>query len=240
MTEFPDVRALLFDVFGTVVDWRGSLVAELRRLGTELGIDFAAEEIADDWRARYGPGMQRLLDGDGPYQNLDSLHESWLRDLLAERNLRLPTPAVERLVGVWHRLEPWPDAVPGLTRLRTRFLIATFSNGNVGMLVDMAEHAGLPWDVVLTPELFATYKADLDSYRRAIDLLGLEPPETMMVAAHAGELRRVAALGMRTAYVPRPMEFGTYDPGVQRLEEPVDVVADDLEQLSRLLVAGGE
>lgn len=235
MAPTADLRALLFDVFGTVVDWRGSIIREIDRIAADVDIALSAAEIADDWRGRYGPGMGRVLDGDEPYRNLDALHRELLLELLAEREIDLPGGVVDRLVSAWHRLLPWPDAVPGLTRLKARFVIATFSNGNVALLANMAKHAGLPWDVILTPELFATYKRDLDSYRRAIALLGLEPRQTMMVAAHPAELARVTTIGMRTAYVPRPLEFGIYDATTLDTEVPVDLIVNDLEHLARLL-----
>ena len=235
MERPADVQALLFDVFGTVVDWRGSLIAEITRVADGIGVDLPASELADDWRVRYGPSMDRVLAGDDAYANLDALHRSSLLQLLDERDLQLHDEAIGRLVLAWHRLEPWPDSVPGLTRLKSRYVLATMSNGNVALLVDMAKHGGLPWDVILTPELMQTYKKNLDSYRYVISLLGLRPEQTMMVAAHPGELRMVAGIGMRTAYVPRPTEFGDHDRRVVDIDAPVDVVCSDLENLADLL-----
>jgi 2-haloacid dehalogenase len=235
MEQLAGVRALLFDVFGTVVDWRGSLLVEITRVADEVGVDLPAAEIVDDWRARYGPSMDRVLAGEEPYANLDALHRASLLQLLDERDLRLPDASIDRLVLAWHRLEPWPDSVPGLIRLKSRYVLATMSNGNLALLIDMAKHSGLPWDVILTPELMQTYKKNLDSYRYVISLLGLRPEQTMMVAAHPGELRAVAEIGMRTAYVPRPAEFGDRDHPGMEIDIPVDVRCSDLENLAELL-----
>lgn len=229
------VRALLFDVFGTVVDWRGSVIRHIERIGSDYEIDLAAADLADEWRRRYGPSMQAVLDGAGEYANLDDLHRSSLRAILEERGIDLPAPAIDELVLAWHRLDPWPDALPGLSRLKRRFIIGTMSNGNVALLVGMAKYGGLPWDVILTPELMRTYKKNLASYEYAIELLGLHPGQTMMVAAHAGELAAVTGLGMHTAYVPRPSEFGHYDPSVLDPGVDVDVIATDLEDLAARL-----
>ncbi len=237
MEHLGGVRALLFDVFGTVVDWRGSLITEITQITDEMGIDLPAAELADDWRGRYGPSMERVLAGSDPYVNLDTLHRASLLQLLDERGVRLSGETIERLVFAWHRLEPWPDSVRGLTRLKSRYVLATMSNGNVALLVDMAKHAGLPWDAILTPELMQTYKKNLDSYRYVISLLGLRPEQTMMVAAHPGELRMVGGIGMRTAYVPRLAEFGDSGQPVVELDTPVDVVCTDLENLADLLGA---
>jgi len=235
MTPLAGVRALLFDVFGTVVDWRGSLIAEISQIAAELGIDLPAPAIADDWRSRYGASMDRVLVGDAPYANLDALHRASLVQLLEERDLHLADDVIERLVLAWHRCRPWPDSVPGLTRLKSRYVLATMSNGNVALLVDMAKHSGLPWDVILTPELMQTYKKNLESYRYAISLLGLRPEQTMMVAAHPGELKAVATIGMRTAYVSRPTEFGDRERHDGGPDGPVDLTCSDLENLAELL-----
>ena len=233
----PVVKALLFDVFGTVVDWRGSLIREINHVVTDFGLELPAADIADAWRQRYGPSMGRVLSGDAPYANLDALHRQSLMALLDERRVTLADTAVDQLVHAWHRPDPWPDAVEGLSRLKARYVIATFSNGNVALLAEMSKHGRLPWDVILTPELMRTYKKNLDSYRYAIALLGLEPRETMMVAAHAGELGAVASIGMGTAYIPRPTEHGTYDPSVLTPDVPVDVQATDLVDLADQLGA---
>lgn len=207
------VRALVFDVFGTVVDWRGSIVREGEALSAAKGwrVDWAA--FADAWRAEYQPAMQRAMQaaasGTGPWTKLDLLHRGTLDTLLPRFGLeRLSEAERADLNLVWHRLAPWPDAVAGLTRLKARFPIATLSNGNVSLLLDMARHAGLPWDTVLSAELFRKYKPDPGVYLGAADLLGVAPDELLMVAAHPSDLAGAKAAGLRTAYVDRPLERG--------------------------------
>lgn len=227
-----DVEALLFDVFGTVVDWRTSVIREVDAVSAHLGWKLDAAELTDAWRGRYGPSMDRVVNGDVPYANLDALHRTTLTDLLGERGVHADEAIVDRLATAWHRLEPWPDSVEGLTRLKRSYVIGTMSNGSIALLTNMAKRAGLPWDVILSPELMRTYKSNLKSYEYAISLLGLEPHQTMMVAAHAHELDRVMALGMRTAYVPRPAEYGRWDESVLSTEVSVDVRCRDLVDLA--------
>ena len=230
------VKALTFDVFGTVVDWRSTIIREGRELGEELDLDVDWPQLADDWRGGYGPAMQRVRTGELPWTKIDDLHRMILDDLIPRHGLgRLDEEQREHLNRVWHRLEPWPDAVGGLARLRTRYMLATLSNGNVALLANMAKRAGLPWDVVLSAELAQQYKPDAAVYRKAADLLGLEPREVMMVAAHERDLRAAAGVGFRTAYVPRPLEYG---PGRSRDVSPdasFDVVAEDFNDLAERL-----
>ena len=203
------VKALTFDVFGTVVDWRSTIIREGGELGERLGLDVDWPQFADDWRGGYGPAMQRVRSGELPWTRIDDLHRMILDELIPRHGLeRLTEEQRDHLNRVWHRLEPWPDSVSGLTRLRTRYMLATLSNGNVALLANMAKNAGLPWDVVLSAELAQQYKPDAEVYLKAADLLGLEPEEVMMVAAHEGDLRASAGVGFRTAYVPRPLEYG--------------------------------
>ena len=162
------VKALVFDIFGTVVDWHGSIVAEVQRLG--LPIDGPA--FALDWRAGYGPAMQEVRSGALPWMHIDALHRRILDRVLAERGITLPEAEAADLNRIWHRLKPWPDSVTGLTRLKSRHPIATLSNGNLSLLVAMARHAGLPWDAVLSAELFGHYKPDPEVYLGAARLLG--------------------------------------------------------------------
>ncbi|MGY1621877.1 haloacid dehalogenase type II [Geodermatophilus sp. SYSU D00965] len=201
-----DVRALVFDVFGTVVDWRGGVAREVRRL---LGPSVDALAIADDWRGRYVPSMEQVRSGELPWTPLDALHRSSLDDVLADAGLASTSADVrEELVLAWHRLDPWPDVVPGLTRLRRSYVLAPLSNGNVALIVDMARRAGLPWDLVLGAEIVRHYKPDPEVYDSAAQLLALAPPEVLMVAAHVDDLVAARARGLRTAYVHRPDEFG--------------------------------
>ena len=235
----PEVKALTFDVFGTVVDWRGSVAREGRALGRakRLDVDWAA--FADAWRAGYRPSMDRVRRGELPWTNIDTLHRMVLDRILVEFGIRgLKAAEKDHLNRAWHRLRPWSDAVAGLTRLKRRFVIATLSNGNVALLTNMAKHAGLPWDCILSAELFHHYKPDPESYRGAAALLGLKPREVMMVAAHADDLAAARRQGLRTAFVHRPGEFGAARNAAPM--PPVtafDVVATDFVDLARKLGA---
>ncbi|GIX49011.1 MAG: dehalogenase [Candidatus Tectimicrobiota bacterium] len=203
------VKALTFDVFGTVVDWRGTLIREGQAFGAARGLQVDWARFADAWRAGYRPAMDRVRRGELPWQNLDALHRMILEELLVSFGLTgLSEADKEALNRVWHRLDPWPDAVEGLTRLRRRYIVATLSNGNVALLTNMAKHAGLPWDCILSAELARHYKPDPEVYRTAAALLGLRPQEVMMVAAHKDDLRAAQAVGFQAAFVPRPLEYG--------------------------------
>jgi len=204
----PDsIKALAFDVFGTVVDWRSTVIREGRALGAAKGLDVDWAAFADAWRDGYGPAMNRVRNGELPWKTIDELHRLILDGLLERFSITgLDEAEKDHLNRVWHRLDPWPDAVEGLTRLKSRFIIASLSNGNVALLVNMAKHGGLPWDAVLSAELAGRYKPDREVYLKAADLLGLEPAAVMMVAAHKGDLRAAAKAGLRTAFVPRPRE----------------------------------
>jgi 2-haloacid dehalogenase len=207
--QLASIRALLFDVFGTVVDWRGSIIRECRALGRrkKLAIDWDA--FADAWRAGYQPAMARVRSGELPWMNIDQLHRMILDELLARFAIEgLDEAEIDHLNRVWHRLEPWPDARRGLALLKRRHVIATLSNGNMALLVNMAKHARLPWDCVLSAELFRHYKPDPESYLGAAAMLGFEPAEVMMVAAHKDDLRAAQACGLATAFVRRPREKG--------------------------------
>lgn len=234
----PDVRALVFDVFGTCVDWRGSIIAEGTDLSarTGLAVDWAA--FADAWRAEYQPSMQRVRSGGRPWTVLDTLHRESLALLTERFGLSgLSAAALEHLNMIWHRLRPWPDTVPGLARLRDRFLVLPLSNGNFVLLVELAKHAGLPWDGVLSAELFRHYKPQPAAYLGAVELLGLAAGEVMMVAAHNDDLRAAAAVGLRTGFVCRPGEHG---PGQTADLAPTgawDVVADSFLDLAAKLGA---
>ena len=227
------VRALVFDVFGTVVDWRSSVAAEVRALGWP--VEPAA--FADAWRAGYVPAMQAVRDGRLPWTHIDGLHRRILDALLTERVLAPPEAEVAELNRVWHRLAPWPDSVAGLHRLKARFPVCTLSNGNVSLLMDMARHAGLPWDTIFSAELFGHYKPDPEVYLGAARLLDLPPEQVLMVAAHPSDLRAAAACGLKTASVPRPLERGpggTLEPWTPG---EFDLVAEDFVALAAELGA---
>ena len=244
MSTQPDaalgrVRALTFDVFGTVVDWRTSIVREGQLLQRRLALpaqDWAV--FADDWRAGYQPAMHEVRTGALPWTDIDGLHRRILDRLLAARGLRLDEADAAQFNRVWHRLIPWPDSVAGLWRLKPHFTITSLSNGHVALLVNLARHAGLPWDTALSAELFGHYKPDPEVYRGAARLLGLEPEQVMMVAAHPGDLRAAAACGLRTAYVPRPLEHGPEGPQESAAQGEFDLVAEDFGALARRLTTG--
>ena len=232
------IGALVFDVFGTVVDWRASIIREGVALSAAKGLSVDWPAFADAWRAGYQPAMQRARTGEIAWTNIDGLHRVILDGLLARFGLGgLSQGEIEHLNRVWHRLDPWPDAVPGLQRLKARFVIATLSNGNVSLLVDMAKRAGLPWDCVLSAEIFRKYKPDLEVYRSAAQLLGFEPAEVLMVAAHPRDLEAAQRAGLRAAYVPRPLEYGPHGHGESVGGRRFDLVATDFSDLATQLGA---
>ena len=231
-----EVEAMTFDVFGTVVDWRTSIIREAQILGMEKGFDRDWPAFADAWRRGYGPAMNRVRTGELPWLKIDQLHRLILDDLLVEFDFPAMSEAeIDDLNRVWHRLIPWPDTVRGLWRLKANFTLATLSNGNVALLTNMAKNAGLPWDVILSAELSGHYKPDPEVYIKAADLLGLPHEKVMMVAAHRGDLRAAGALGFKTAFVPRPLEYG---PGrdIDTTPDPAfDVNATDFVDLAAKL-----
>jgi 2-haloacid dehalogenase len=232
------IRALTFDVFGTVVDWRGSIIREASELGRAKRIEADWARFADVWRSGYGPAMDRVRRGELPWTNIDNLHRMILDRLLPEFKIDgLSEAEKQNLNRAWHRLEPWPDTVGGLTRLRAKFIIATLSNGNVALLVNMAKHARLPWDCILSAELVKRYKPDLEVYQMACDLLGLRPEQVMMVAAHKGDLRASQKIAMRTAFVQRPLEFGKGRVVDTAPDPSFDITAADFEDLAAKLGA---
>lgn len=234
----PDaIKALGFDVFGTVVDWRTSVAREGRELAAAKGLEgIDWEQFADDWRALYQPSMTRVRDGERPWMILDELHRESLDKLLKQYSIKDLTEAeIEHFNRAWHRLDPWPDVVTGLTRLKERYILATLSNGNIALMVNMAKLAGLPWDVVLGAEVARAYKPQPEAYLATARALGLDPDECMMVAAHNGDLVAAAACGFRTAFVTRPTEHG---PGQTTDLEPTgdwDIVATDFLDLASQL-----
>ena len=234
--EFPEVKAMTFDIFGTVADWRGSIIREGQDVWAAKGVEVDWEQFADEWRAGYGPAMQRVRSGDLPWMNIDALHRLILDDLLARNQISsLAEDDKDQFNRVWHRLNTWPDVASGLTRLRRRAIIAALSNGNVGLLVNMARHGGLCWDCVFSSEFAKHYKPDPEVYRTAAALLGLEPHEVMMVAAHNGDLKGAQAVGFRTAFVHRPQEYGPKQTTDLAPDPSIDVVAEDFNDLADLL-----
>lgn len=209
MVTNTQIKALLFDVFGTVVDWRSTIVNEGGLLNRHRGLDVDWARFADRWRGMYQPAMEQVRSGARPWTVLDVLHRESLDVLIEEFGLQaLDEDERGHLNRIWHRLEPWPDAVHGLTRLKRHFIIAPLSNGNVSLLVNMAKYAGLPWDVILGAEIAGHYKPQPEAYLAAARLLDLRPRQCMMVAAHNDDLDAAARLGLATAFIARPTEYG--------------------------------
>jgi len=232
--------ALLFDVFGTVVDWRTGVAREAAPFLARHGLDADAYAFADAWRDRYQPAMEEVRSGRRPFVRLDVLHrenlEATLRELGADLG-QIPGEELDALNTAWHRLDPWPDAVAGLTRLRARCIVAPLSNGNVALLLNMAKRAGLPWDAILGAEVVRAYKPAREAYLRTADLLTLPPAECMMVAAHNSDLRAARAAGLATAFVPRPAEQGPGQTTDLVPEEDWDLVVPDFIELAERLGA---
>ena len=232
------LRALAFDVFGTVVDWRSSIVREGKLLSAARGLQVDWPAFADAWRAGYAPAMDRTRGAGQDWADIDTLHRQILDGLVPRFGLQsLSEAELVQLNLVWHRLMPWPDAVGGLNRLRCRYPISTLSNGNVSLLVDMARNAGLPWDCVLSGELIRKYKPEPEVYLMAARLLGCKPHELMLVAAHPSDLQAAKACGLRTAYVHRALEFGAEAPPRPARPQGFDLVASDFFDLARQLQA---
>lgn len=232
-----DVRALAFDVFGTVVDWRSSVVRELEDLGRERDLWADWPAFADAWRGRYAPSMDRVRRGEIPWTNLNALHRASLEELLVEFGVEgLSETEKDHINRVWHRLDPWPDSVEGLQKLKARYTLATLSNGNVALLANMAKKAGLAWDVILSAELVRHYKPDPETYLMVPRLLDLHPEQVMLVAAHPDDLRAARACGLKTAYILRPQEFGP-DGKIETPDPMFDLVAEDFLDLAAQLNA---
>ena len=219
------VKALLFDTFGTLVDWRTSLIADLSEFGRARGITADWAAFVDSWRGAYAPSMDRVRKGELPWTVLDDLHRASLEKLLAEHRITgLSETELDHLNRGWHRLHPWADTVAGLQRLRTRYILGPLSNGNVALLANLARFGSLPFDMIFGADLFRHFKPDPETYLGACALLRLAPAEVMMVAAHNYDLRSAAALGMKTGFIPRPTTFQkTWDknPAIEQLmKEP--------------------
>ena len=203
------VNVLAFDIFGTVVDWHGSIAREVNAMN--LGVD--GGEFALAWRAGYQPAMKRVMSGELGWTLIDDLHRMILDEILGKfRITHLDEAQKRHLNKVWHRLDAWPDSVAGLTRLKTRFTICSLSNGNLGLLTNMAKRAGLPWDCVLSAEVFKAYKPHPSTYLGVAKVFDLQPQEVMLVAAHQDDLAAARACGLQTAYIERPLEFGAARP----------------------------
>jgi 2-haloacid dehalogenase len=234
----PVVKALVFDTFGTVVDWRTSVAREVQAVAKQKGVTVDGAKFADAWRAQYGPSMNRVRKGELPWTKLDVLHRMILDKILPDFGLSALTDAErDDLNHAWHRLQPWPDSVAGLTRLKKKFIIAPLSNGNIALMTDLAKHSGLPWDCILGSELVRHYKPDHEVYESAADFLNLKLTDVMMVAAHLGDLRSAKGVGLRTGFVTRPLEYGPAGKPDLKADATVDVSATDFNDLATKLGA---
>lgn len=241
-----EFEVVAFDVFGTLVDWRSSIAAELARVGTRAGIDADWPAVADSWRARYRPALEQVLLGDRPFQTLDVLHAAMLEDVIDEHGLRsLSSEDRAELVLGWHRLRPWSDSVSGLAAMRERYVLTPLSNGGIGLLTRLAKSAGLPFDCILSAELAGTYKPDPRVYHLPCGYFDLRPDQVLMVACHPSDLAGAKKAGLRTAYVPRPLEWGpAQGPGASGRPQAgsapptppdVDFAADSMIELAELI-----
>lgn len=235
-TAAAAIRMLVFDVFGTVVDWRSSVIAEGEQLGSTKGIKVDWVAFADAWRRIYRPYMDKVQNGELPWTKLDVLHRMMLDATLAKFSITdLNEDEKQHFNRVWHRLKGWPDAVSGLERLKSRYVIATLSNGNISLLTNMAKFAGLPWDCILSAENVQRYKPDPAVYLLAPQLFDLKPEQVMMVAAHEHDLQSARKHGLRTAFIHRPHEHGPGKPAARPATAAYDIVADDFLDMAAQL-----
>jgi len=228
--------AIVFDTFGTVVDWRTSLIADLTAYGEKRGIRGDWAGLVDAWRAAYRPSMNRVRQGELPWTKLDDLHRMSLDRLVAEFGIQGLTE--DDLVHInlgWHRLKPWPDSVPGLSRLKSRFIIGPLSNGNVSLLLNMAKFSAIPWDMIFGSDLFQHFKPDPETYLGVARMLDLQPGQVMLAAAHNDDLGAARACGLMTAFFPRPSEYGPLQKRDFEADQAWDYVAADIEDLATQL-----
>jgi 2-haloacid dehalogenase len=234
-------RALLFDVFGTVVDWRTSVAREVAPFLAEHAPGTDPAEFAHAWRRRYQPAMEAVRSGARPFTRLDILHRENLEAVLRDHGIDpagLAEPMLDHLNKAWHRLDAWPDSVEGLRRLKTRFIIAPLSNGNIALMLNVAKRAGLPWDAILGAEVARAYKPSPAAYLNTAEILGLAPAECMLVAAHNNDLAAARRVGFRTAFVPRPSEYGPHQDKDFGPDQDWDFVAADFPALADALGCG--
>jgi 2-haloacid dehalogenase len=237
MPKQPPV-AIVFDTFGTVVNWRTSLIEDLTAYGAARGVTADWPSLVDAWRAAYQPSMQRVRTGEQPWTTLDNLHRATLDRLVAEFGIKgLSEDDLVHINLGWHRLKPWPDAVPGLTRLKSRFIIGPLSNGNVALLLNMAKFSGIPWDMIFGSDLFGHFKPDPETYLGVARLLNLRPGQVMMAAAHNGDLAAAQGCGLQTAFFPRPGEYGPKQDRDTKAEQDWDIVAADIQDMATQLGA---
>lgn len=232
------VKALVFDVFGTVVDWRSGIAREAAVFFARRGVALDPHAFADAWRRRYQPAMEAVRAGRRPFTRLDVLHRENLLGVLAEFGVDpagVPEEELTHLNRAWHRLDPWPDSVAGLARLKTRYFIAPLSNGNIVLLANMAKRAGLPWDAILGAEVVRAYKPQPEAYLRTAEVLDLRPEEVALIAAHNNDLAAARAAGLRTGFVLRRTEHGPAQTTDTGAEQDWDVVASSFPDLASRL-----
>ena len=238
MPTVQTVKAVLFDVFGTVVDWRTGVAAAVGRFGGEQGLELDAGAFADAWRSRYGPAMRRVSAGERPFVPLDVLHRENLDGVLEDLGLEprlFGSAALDELNRAWHLLPPWPDSVPGITALKRDYIVGPLSNGNTSLLLDMAKAGGLPWDVILGSDVSRAYKPAMEAYLRPAAMLGLEPGEIMLAAAHEADLAAAREAGLATAFISRPLERGPGIPGAGIATKPWDLSVSSITELADLM-----
>ena len=238
MASMDGVKALVFDVFGTVVDWRGGVAREAAPFLSHHAPQADPLAFADAWRKQYQPAMEAVRSGQRPFTRLDVLHRENLEAILPIFGIEpasVPAAALDALNLVWHRLDPWPDAVAGLTQMKQSFIIAPLSNGNIALMLDIAKRAGLPWDAILGAEVARAYKPRPEAYLRTAEVLALNPEQICLVAAHNSDLAAARETGYRTAFVPRPTEHGPGQTTDLGPAQEWDVVADDFIELAHAL-----
>jgi 2-haloacid dehalogenase len=234
-------RAVLFDTFGTVVDWRSGISSAIRGFAADRALTLDPEEFADAWRAHYEPSKERVRSGQRPYVPLDTLHLENLDTVLRSHNIDPGTFApgeLTSLAAAWHYLPPWPDSVEGIRQIRRHFIVGPLSNGNTALLVDMAKAAGLPWDVILGSDISRAYKPSPDAYRKPAALLGLDPGEVMLVAAHNTDLEGARRAGLATAFIARPTEYGPHQATDLTASGDWDLTAESITDLASQLLEG--
>jgi 2-haloacid dehalogenase len=232
------VQAVLFDVFGTVVDWRAGVGAAVGRFAAEHGLELDAGTFADAWRSRYVPGMRRVSSGERPFVPQDVLHRENLDGVLEDLGLdpgRFGPAALDELNRAWHYLPPWPDSVPGITELKRGYIVGPLSNGNTSLLLDMAKAGGLPWDVILGSDVSKAYKPAMEAYLRPAAMLGLEPGDVMLAAAHEADLAAAREAGLAAAFISRPLERGPGIPGAGVAAGSWDLSVSSITELAGLM-----
>jgi 2-haloacid dehalogenase len=234
------VRAVLFDTFGTVVDWRTGIASAVRAFADSHSVTLSPAEFADAWRAQYQPSMERVRSGQRPYVTLDTLHRENLDVVLRAQGIDpgvFPRGELESLADAWHSLPPWPDSVAGIGQIRRDFIVGPLSNGNTALLLDMAKAVGLPWDVILGSDISEAYKPSPEAYLRPVALLGLDPGEVMLAAAHNGDLAAARGAGLATAFIARPAEHGPHQARDVAPSDDWDLAARSITELADQLRA---